>query len=121
MPRAGYIGASEIAALFNLSPYNTRWDLWSREAKGRALAEPDDERLRWGSLLQDDILAEVAHRMKWSIEPNAGDAFVTHPGGLQLGATVDAWVRDHEEGPGLVECKNVDWFIHRQTWSEDAA
>lgn len=120
MPRQGFIGSSEVPALFGISPYCTPYQVWAHHARGIPMGpQEDDERMRWGRRFQDDILAETAERKSWEVEPNEGDAFVTHPDpAVRAGATVDAWVRKHERGLGLVEAKNVDLMIWLREWTE---
>jgi hypothetical protein len=55
--RASVVGASEVAALFDCSPYLTKFELWHRKKGNIATPEfnarhdngmPDDERILWG-------------------------------------------------------------------------
>lgn len=107
--RAGKVGSSDVAALFGQSRWLTRMGLWHQLRTGKERPRVEDERMRWGRLLQSVILEEVAVRRGWEVELNANDSWVDHPdASLRCGATVDAWVRRHELGLGLVECKCVD-------------
>ncbi len=120
--RAGKIGSSQVAALFGVSPYLTRLQLYAHHADGFAIETEDDERMRVGRLLQDDILELVAARFGFEVEPNDENSWVAHPDpDLRAGATVDAFVRRHESGLGVVEVKNVDRDIWLRQWTDDTA
>jgi len=123
MPKQGYLGSSDAAALFNKSPYATYFQLWARVAKGIQEENiDDDERVQWGVKLEPLILQATADRMKWDIEPNEGTKFVAHPDPkLRSGSTVDGWIVKHERGRGVCEAKNVDLMRWLQTWTEEAA
>jgi putative phage-type endonuclease len=63
--RKGGIGASESAALFGLSPFQSRFSLWMVKSGRLPDWEPEGdaaERLRWGQLLEEPIAKEHALR-----------------------------------------------------------
>lgn len=120
--RAGKIGSSMIAGLLGQSPWLTRFQLYAHFTQGYPLEVADNNRLAWGRRLQDDILDAVAEREGWEIEPNAADVWEDHPDtSLRCGATVDGWVRRNEAGPGILECKSVDWKVYRDEWTDGRA
>lgn len=107
--RAGKIGSSMIAALFGRSRWHTRLQLWASMRGEYRLDGISDERMEWGRLLQPLILAQTAKRKGWEIEPNEDENWVDHPDPtLRCGCTLDAWIRRHERGLGVVEVKCVD-------------
>lgn len=55
--RAGGIGASEIAAVLGLSPWESAFSLWQRKA-GRIGPAPETDEMTWGKYLEEPI----AHR-----------------------------------------------------------
>ena len=122
MPLQGFVSSSEIAALFGLSPYNTPYQVWAYHARGVRIEADADERIEWGIRLQDDILAATAATRRWDVEPNDGDKFVRHADAtVRAGATVDAFVRNHERGLGVVEAKNLDRLIWLNDWTDTEA
>lgn len=123
MPKQGYIGSYDAAALFNKSPYFTFYQLWAKHARGVDFEDLDGvERIEWGNRLEPLILAATAERMKWEVQPNEGTKFVAHPDeALRSGSTVDGWIVKHERGTGVCEAKNVDLIRWLQTWTEEAA
>lgn len=112
------VSASQIAALYDKSPYLTRWLLWASFAKGVVIDSEPNERMEIGSLLEDDILELVRRRLKFDVVPNT--AYVRHAT-LPLGCTVDASITDPSLGPGVVECKCVDWLTWKDNWTEEFA
>jgi predicted phage-related endonuclease len=114
--RAAHVGASEVAALFDASPWLTRFELWHR--KNGTIATPDfagDERMLWGTLLEPVILDEACRRYGWELVETPkrlsnGKGFGGHP---------DRWVRRLSDGKiGTVEAKAVDW-IQFKKWGDE--
>ena len=67
--RATHVGASEVAALFDCSPYLTRFELFHRKAGNistpdfMAKGMPNNERIEWGLRLEPAIIAAAADRL----------------------------------------------------------
>jgi hypothetical protein len=111
-PQRKTISASQAAALWNSSPYATRWMLWHQFANGVVMDQPETSRMRWGKLLEPVILAEVAKAWKFEVFPN--QEYVRR--GL-LGATRDASIMAPGRGPGAVEVKCVfSYDVWMQDW-----
>jgi predicted phage-related endonuclease len=124
--RRRYVGASEVAALFNAQPAYAMgvYALWMVKA-GRM--EPPDvsvERAAWGLRLENAIAEAAAEREGWRLLLGV---YATRGG---LGATLDrciaeatetdrAELGEHAEGPGVLELKNVDWLVHRRGWKDE--
>jgi hypothetical protein len=114
------VSASQAAALFNQSPYLTRWMLWKAfQAKSRALIEPPETaRMSLGKLYQSAILVRAAADHRLEIVPNEADEYVRRG---QLGCTRDAHMVMPDLGRVIVEAKRVHWLRWRETWTETAA
>jgi predicted phage-related endonuclease len=114
--RAQHVGASEVAALFDCSPWLTHFELWHRRAGN--IATPDfagDERMRWGVLLEPIIVAEACERYGW--EPVETPKRLSN--GKGLGGHPDQYVRRLSDGKiGVVEAKAVDW-LQVKKWGEE--
>lgn len=111
-PERKTISASQAAALWNASPYVTRWMLWQQFAHGVVMDEPETVRMKWGKLLEPVILAEVASAWRFEVYPNKG--YVRR--GL-LGATRDATIMAPGRGPGAVEVKCIfSYDVWMQDW-----
>lgn len=118
--RAEHVGASEVAALFDCSPYLTHFELWHRK-KGNIstpdfMAEgmPNNERIEAGIRLEPAILQWAADRWGYRLEP----PIVHVSNGNGLGAHPDRLAICPERGPGVLEIKTVDWLI-RKKWGDE--
>lgn len=117
--RSGFVGASEVAALFNAQAgYQPGvYALWMAKAGRVPLPAVDTPRAAWGLLLEDAIAAGAAAQHGWDVRPGV---YATHECGL--GATLDRIIAapaaaDYAEGyvgPGVLELKNVDWLQTRR-------
>lgn len=114
--RASHVGAAEVAALFDCSPWLTHFELWHRK-KG-TIATPDfalDERMQWGVLLEPVILDEACRRYGW--EPVETPERLSN--GKGLGGHPDRFVRRISDGKvGCVEAKAVDWLQFKK-WGDE--
>jgi len=121
MPKRGFVSASEIAGVLGVSPWKTAFQVWAWHARGVAIDE-SNERTEWGLRLQIPILQATAQAEALEIEANTGDLFVEHyDPDRKAGCTVDAWVRRHDEGLGVVEAKNVDRMQWLKGWTDKHA
>jgi len=108
------ISATEVPALWNVSPYVTRWMLYKKFADGMEIEKPADARMDWGLRMEPLIQAQAAADLKMEIIPNAGRY---HRRGL-VGCTRDAIVICPDRGPGTLETKCVfDYRTWMQSWS----
>jgi putative phage-type endonuclease len=109
------IGASESAALFDLSP-DSRESEFSLWAKKTGLAEPeqiDAEWLEWGQLLEAPIAERYAKRTGCKLwTPPTPWCVAVHPRLPFMTATVDRWIIEApgREDRGDLEIKNVGAF-----------
>jgi predicted phage-related endonuclease len=112
--RSTHVGASEAAALFDCSPYLTRFELWHRR-KGN-IDSPDlsgVERVEWGLRLEPAIIAAAADRWGYQLEETPRRL----SNGRGLGGHPDQLATD-ERGPGIIEIKTADWLVFKQWGSE---
>lgn len=122
--RARHVGSSEVACLFDLAPEDTpgylksRFALWHIKAGNAPPLFTDNERIRWGNRLEA-VIAEIAGaENKWSVQKGGYFTDTQCPG---LGASLD-YVIDYdplEDGPGVLELKNVDWLVHKRSWGDE--
>jgi len=120
--RASVVGASEVAALFQCSPWLTEYELYQRKI-GRiatpafnAVNEgvPENERAYWGVKLEPLILEGA--RERWGYIPT-GEA-LRLDNGRKLGGHPDQIVMCPERGRGVLECKMVDW-LEVKKWGDE--
>jgi len=109
--RRRHIGASEVAALFNMqAPFQPGiYALWMDRAGRVPLPPVEIERAQWGLLLEEAIATGAAEREGWQVLPGQ---YASHESGV--GATLDRIIAEPGpndvgcEGPGALELKNVD-------------
>jgi predicted phage-related endonuclease len=116
-PTLETISASEAAALFNVSPWVTRWMLWQRFANGMDIDAEPDARMSWGTKLEPLILEQASEDMRLEVRPNR------QPNGAQqyfrtgwFGCHRDGDIICPDRGPGAIETKSV---FNYQTWMAD--
>lgn len=111
--RASGIGASESAALFGCSPWETAVSLWAKKTGKVEAPEIDGEWITWGQLLEDAIAKryqQVTGQTIW--QPPSPFSVAVHPRIQIMRATPDRWVIEApgREGPGLLQIKNTNAF-----------
>lgn len=108
------ISATEASALFDVSPYITRWMLYRRFAHGEEAYVTPHARMDWGTKLEPLVLAQAAEDLKIEIRPNRdGEGKQAYVRNGLLGCTRDAEIFCPDRGPGACETKCV--FDYR-TW-----
>lgn len=112
-PARQTISATQAAALWNVSPYVTRWMLWKHFAHGMDIDGAEDSRMSWGKKLQPLIIEQAAADLRLEVRPNADDRY--HRRGL-IGCTRDAEIICPDRGPGALETKCV---FHYASWMTD--
>ncbi len=124
--RAQHVGAGEVAALFDASPFLTHFELWHRKNGTIATPEfnadrpdgsPDDERIFWGVQLEPAIVAAAKHRWGYTDRNPAAD-LPPLSNGKGLGGHPDRRVACPQRGPGVLEVKTADWLI-RKGWGDE--
>jgi predicted phage-related endonuclease len=113
--RDEHVGASEVAALFDASPYVTHFELWHRKAGN--VANPEfggNERIEWGIRLEPAVIAAAADRYGYQLE----DTPKRLSNGSGLGGHPDRFAVCPERGPGILEVKTVDWLV-RKKWGDE--
>lgn len=127
-PRRETVSASQMGALFNVSPYATRFQLW-HEINGSlpdVSMEPEpgspdeDERMMWGRLHEPLIVQATGKRMDLIVDHHTEQTYTRHPT-LPVGCTRDADILCPNRGRGVVEAKSTDWLMWKDRWTEDEA
>lgn len=109
------VTSTEASALFGQSPYLTEYELWHRKAAGDLGEIAENERMTWGTRLQDMIAKGVAADHGWKVRKMA--QYIRDPQ-VGMGASFDFEIIGHGDGPGILEIKNVDRLVYRDTWEE---
>ena len=86
--RAKHIGGSDVAALFGLSPFTSRWQLWM-EKTGKIAPEDlsDNKAVQAGTFLESGIANWAAHR--WSMDISKVTDYFTVDDCPGMGASFD--------------------------------
>jgi len=120
--RSSVVGASEVAALFDASPWLTHFELWHRKAGNIATPEfnaitdgtPENERVYWGVRLEAAIIEAAKERYGYTDR----EQVYRLDNGKGLGGHPDRRVICPQRGPGLLEVKTVDW-LERKKWGDE--
>jgi putative phage-type endonuclease len=126
--RRRYVSSTESAALFGLSKYQTAFELGVSKRVGLDTFE-ENERSEWGKELERTIARMFCerHGLKFRAMTGYADA------GDGMGASFDFEIVGaddapateigalyHEHGAGVLEIKNVDTWIYRNEWTDEA-
>ena len=106
------ITSTDVAALFGISPYLTKFELWHRKKRGEIVELSENKRMKWGTALQDTIAAQIAKDHGWTIRRMTE---YIRDETIRAGASFDFAIGED----GLLEIKNVDGRIYRDNWIED--
>lgn len=112
--RSAGIGASESAALFGMSRWDSALSLWTKKRGLVADDNEENERLEIG-LLMEPVVAQLyekrTDRTLW--RPPSPWTIARHKSIPCMTASVDSWVVEAEAKPGrgVLEIKNVDTFM----------
>jgi predicted phage-related endonuclease len=138
------ITSTEVSSLFNLSPYMTEFELWHRKKNKEIVTIEANDRMKWGTRLQNSIGAGIAQDNGWTVRRM--DEYIRIPE-LRIGSSFDFSIEqiltaqgkpitkedlfghseemkdkimEEEKIPsGLLEIKNVDSLAFRNGWIVD--
>lgn len=117
--RANDITSTEIAALFGISPYITKYELWHNKKNKSLGSIGENERMKWGTRLQESIAGGIADDNEWLVTPIKDYERLKD---LRIGASYDFHFmtkigKDYDEG--ILEIKNVDAMAFKDGWLVD--
>lgn len=120
--RAKVVGASEVAALFDASPWLTRYELYHRKRGTIATPEfnavidgqPENERVYFGVKLEPLVVEAACER--WGFQPAETPHRIDN--GKGLGGHPDKVVICPERGRGILEVKTADWLVAKG-WGDE--
>ncbi|MER8394036.1 YqaJ viral recombinase family protein [Mesorhizobium sp. M1340] len=118
------ITATGAATLFGVSPYMTPFDMFHRMAGNITVEFAESERMLWGKRLQNAIAQGVCADNGWQIIDAHPYLYARSKTVRGMGASPDYIIADPsrpELGFGVLEIKNVDFFIAGKDWSDDEA
>ncbi len=112
------ITSTMMSALFDVSPYNTRFDIYHNKKNGVELPFKMNERIEIGSRMEEFAGHEVLIKHGW--EGHLFKDYIRIPE-LKMGSSFDFEVICPERGKGILEIKAVDYFQYKEKWEEDEA
>lgn len=110
------VTSTESAALFGMSPYITRFELWHNKRAGTQSAFSPNERMQWGNRLEGAIALGIAEDHGWDVLPMK--EYMRDPD-LRIGSSFDYVITNVDDGPAHLEIKNVDLYAFKDGWEED--
>ena len=111
-PQRKTISSTQVAALYNASPYMTPYMLY-HYIRGDLVDNVQTDRMYWGLKMQPLVLERAAADLKLEVTPNAGDRYIHDD---VLGYTADAKIWHPDKGHGTLESKCV---FDYSTWMRD--
>jgi putative phage-type endonuclease len=112
------IGASEVAALLGLSPYESPYSLWAKKVGIDPPSDDEPEWVRWGHLIEPIICDEYARETGRKVIDHGRYAVRYSETCPHLSATLDREVAAFDDrGPGVMDAKNAG-FYKGADWDE---
>jgi putative phage-type endonuclease len=97
------IGSSDIAGILGISPWATPYSVWADKVAGAGPDSNGSERMRWGSLLEGEVIAEAARRL--GVTVTGRQVYAAHPEHPWARAELDAEWADADGVAGALEAK----------------
>lgn len=122
--RAQDLTSTDIAALFGMSPYKTRFELWHEKRSGEVVRIAQNDRMTWGTRLEASIAEGIAEDRGWAIRPFKEYMLDRE---LRIGSSFDYRI-SADDGPtpsgyladtpndAILEIKTVDALAFRNGW-----
>jgi len=110
--RSQSVGASEVAALLGLSPYESTYSLWAKKTGVDPLDfEDEPEWVRWGNLIEPIICDEYSRETGRKVIDHGRYAVKHSATCPHLSATLDREVVAFDErGNGVMDAKNAGFY-----------
>lgn len=114
------VSASQVPAIFGLSPYQSRFSLyhWMRGTVDESRKEHG--RMTFGTFVEPFILERAAEVLRLDVRHNKEQSYFRHAS-YPLGCTIDADVVCPVRGPGVIQAKAVDRSVFREGWTDRTA
>lgn len=115
--RKSGIGASEIAAVFGLSPHQSKYQLWADKSGLADHVVEETEAMAWGKRLESAIAEAYAERTGHEVTLN-GQRIAWAKGVPWLFATPDAFIEAQDKpGQGVLELKAASAYA--EGWDDE--
>ena len=107
------ITSTSMAALLELSPYSTPFEVYHAHKSGVQVPFDPTERMEKGKRMEAYIAQEIAIKNDWIVRPLNVYARIPE---LRMGASFDFEYTKPCGTKGIMEIKGVDYFQHKETW-----
>lgn len=114
--RTRNLNSTEVAALFDCSPYLTHYELWHMKKNPKVEHLDLGERGMWGNILEGAIAGGLAQQNQWELRKIN---IYAHCAEERLGSSFDYQYKTQDGKSALLEIKNVDGLIFKKDWIED--
>jgi len=104
------ITSTDCAALFGLSPYKTKFQLWHEKKSRDIVSIEENKRMKWGKALERAVAEQVAKDHGWKIRHMS--EYIRNG---RAGSSFDFFI---ENANAILEVKNVDGFVFKRQWIE---
>lgn len=113
--------STDVAALFGLSPYKTRFELWQEKRHGDRVPFTDNDRAKWGRRLESVVATGIAEDQGWTVRPMK--EYVRLPD-VRIGSSFDFRIQNgptsgDDDADHILEVKTVDFLAFRDGWTID--
>jgi len=114
------ITSTMTPALFDMSPYHTPFDLYHAKVSKVEVPFVSNHRIEVGSRMEQFAGEEVTLIEKWIESTEPLKEYIRIPE-LRIGSSFDRRGIDTQGKRFIMEIKAVDYFQHKEKWSEDEA
>lgn len=117
--RTSDLTSTDVAALFGLSPYKTRLQLWDEKRAGQVVRIEENDRMKWGKRLESAVAYGIAADRRWQARPFKEYGRLPE---LRLGSSFDFRANDRLDAAdspddAILEIKTVDFLAFRNGWT----
>lgn len=112
------ITSTMTPALFGLSPYLTKFELYHAKKSGVIVPFVSNDRIEAGSFMEEYAAKTVGKKLGMEVKPI--NEYVRIPED-RMGSSFDWEIIHPEKGPGILEIKAVDFFQHKKKWIDEEA
>lgn len=116
--RAKDVTSTGMAALFGLSPYTTKFEMYHAHKSGLHLPFDENDRVKKGKRMEMHAAEEVALKLDAAVKKIDWYARIPNE---RMGSSFDYELTMPDGELVLLELKAVDHFRHKETWLDDEA
>ena len=110
------VTSSDVAVLFDHSPYCTLFEYWHRKKNNLTIAFEETERTKWGKRYEAPTAEGLAEDYGWKIKPLK--CYMRHDAVQGMGSSFDYEIEENGE-IGILEIKCVDYKEYKAKWLVD--